>query len=63
MLGKRSNLTNPAGEKTLRHEDLVFLAFARVDAGQLLRTDLLPLSHLFDVPGERGSLYEIDNGT
>ena len=60
MLGKRSNLTHPAGEKTLRHEDLVLLPFARVDAGQLLRTNLLPLSHLFDIPGERGSLYWYD---
>ena len=57
---KRSNLTNPAGEKTLRHEDLVLLPLAGVDAGQLLRTDLLPLSHLFDVPGECGSLYWYD---
>ena len=63
MPGKHSNLTNPAGEKTLRHEDLVLLPLAGVDAGQLLRTNLLPLSHLFDIPVECGSLYELDNGT
>ena len=57
---KRSNLTNPAGEKTFRHKDLVLLPFARVDAGQLLRTNLLPFPHLFDIPGECGSLYWYD---
>ena len=60
MLRKQSNLTNPAGEKTLRHKDLVLLPLAGVDAGQLLRTNLLPLSYLGDIPGERGSMYWYD---